>query len=196
MNALPPSETIVQELQELRSVVEELTGLPSRWNGSVSIVDAASMQLLTGTLAMAQKEWSCAIAVNEIILGEDSRWRSLLHEMLHSVSVGMNREDYTRLKGWEEGVVEQVQRQIRPLVLSRLDVNIPEEVFVPFELNWPYNRYISALEEIRSYLGYPLDSFYLALLRTPLAERIAYVRNLSNSPDFLRVLAQALGKLR
>ena len=37
--------------------------------------------------------------------------------------------DYQEIRGWEEGVVEHLQRLLRPTVLARMQITVPEEVF-------------------------------------------------------------------
>lgn len=115
---------------------------------------------------------------------------------LKSVIEEMNREDYTRFRGWEEAVIEQTQRKIRPDVLARLDIEAPEAVFLPHEAIWPYNNYIEAIETLRQAAGMALKPFYLGLLRTPLAQRPASVRSMSDAPEFRRLFALALGRMR
>ena len=62
------------------------------------------------------------------LAGQDERWMTLLHEVLHSVSVGFARDDYGQGPGWEEGVVEQMQRLLRPQALARLSASVPQAV--------------------------------------------------------------------
>ena len=69
--------------------VEETTDLLSRWNGMVRLLDAATAALLSLSPFLAKKEWGCGIILLETTLSSDGRWRFLLHEALHSVSVGL-----------------------------------------------------------------------------------------------------------
>ena len=142
-----------------------------------------------GKNVLAEKQWGCSILVNSSIVDDPIRWRTLIHEMLHSVSVGTNEENYKRLRGWEEGVVEQLQRLLRPEILFRLNIAVPETTFTPAEAIWPYNSYIAAMERLRNYLK-------ADLLRTPLADRLSYARLLDASSEYLRVFAAASGRLR
>ena len=124
------------------------------------------------------------------------RWRTLLHEVLHSVSAGMGEQDYRRFRGWEEGVVEWLQRQWRPGMLHRIGASVPEEAFAAVERLWPLNGYLEALEALQEASGLDVDLFYRSLLRTPLAQRPAAVYAWGSSPGFLSLFAQTIGKLR
>lgn len=187
---------IADELEAIRVEVERLTGLRSRWNGQVTILRGEDMRLMQGKGALAEKQWSCGILVSAEIADADIRWRTLIHEMFHSVSVGLTMPEYQRLRGWEEGVVEALQRLWRPQILANLHVTISEDVFTLWEKQWVFHRYIDALEGLRQHLGIASTDFYLALLKTPLPERLGYTRSLDASPEFLRLIALASGRLR
>jgi hypothetical protein len=113
-------EQIRGELERLQPLVEEITGLRSRWNGAVELVPTPGYR--------GAKRFSCAIVLDASLVGDDTRWRTSIHELLHSVSAGYVPSDYRSLRGWEEGVVEQLQRLIRPSLLARVGVVVPEEV--------------------------------------------------------------------
>ena len=51
------------ELQQLRSVIEEVTGLSSRWNGIVTVMSAEEIVFLKGKTVFAEKQWGCSILV-------------------------------------------------------------------------------------------------------------------------------------
>ena len=189
-------ENIAGELYAVRTAVEELTGLSSRWSGKVIVIDSQELQILKGRDILAEKQWNCDIIVNASITMEPIRWRTLIHEMLHSVSVGMREAEYKRFRGWEEAVVERLQRNLRPQILNRIDVNVPETVFTQMETFWMYNSYIEAIESLRKYLGQEEISFYLELLKIPLVDRLAHVYALDSSDAYRRLFALALGKLR
>ncbi len=118
-----------------------------------------------------QKAVLFSILLNAAVAERPVRWRTLLHEALHSVSVGYIRVDYDTLIGWEEGTVEQLQRLLRRRVLESLGVDVAEEVFAETEADYPFNPYINALEDVRDVLGVPPLDFYLRLLNTPIAQR-------------------------
>jgi hypothetical protein len=185
---------IAGELRQILPIIEEVTGLASRWNGTLELVPEANFK--------GKKPFSCSILMETALARQDIRWRTSLHELLHSVSAGYNSGDYNAYLGWEEGIVEQLQRIIRPEVLERLGIVLPEEVFQSWETVHPYNRYIVALEQIRMVLQQPDREFYIGLLHTPIrqrpvaifeqgsrlsgAERIAFVRTYSVVNAILR----------
>ena len=125
-----------------------------------------------------KKPFGCDIIVNESLLGRDLRWRTLIHEMLHSYSAGYNSTDYWANRGWEEGVVERLQRLLRPEVLSRLSFSISEDTFKPVEAAHEYSSYVAALEALRQALGYEERGFYFRLLATPIRDRSGLVASL------------------
>lgn len=184
------------ELRALLRAVEERTGLTSRWNGEVLLRRPDEIQMMRGRHLLAEKRWNCDILVCTILEDNPLRWRTLLHEILHSVSVGSNEEDYRRFQGWEEGVVEWLQRQWRPEILHQLGVALPDEAFALAEHDWPLNGYLTALETLRGGCDLTPEAFYSELLRTPLAQRLATVRAWGRGPNFLPLFARTIGKLR
>jgi hypothetical protein len=185
---------ITTELRRLQPIIEEITGLSSRWNGIVELVPDAEFK--------GKKPFSCSILLDADLAGQEVRWRTSLHELLHSVSAGYNQPDYNAFLGWEEGVVEQLQRIIRQEALGRLGLSLPDELFQRWETVHPFNRHIVALEQIRTLLARPDREFYVGLLQTPIrqrpvavfeagnrlpgAERIAFVRTYSVANAVLR----------
>ena len=164
------------ELHRLLPVLSRLTGLPSRWNGELVLVPDAGFK--------GKKLFSCSVLLDAALASRDVRWRTLIHESLHALSVGYNRMDFEALSGWEEGVVEQLQRLLRPEVLIALGVSLEEAVFAPAEAAHPYNRYIRVLEELRQGLNLPGKAFYCGLLATPIKDRPAFVYGLGkNVPE-------------
>ena len=109
---------------------------------------------------------------------EETRWRTLIHEMLHAHSAGYNRVSFESLPGWEEGVVEQLQRLLRPALLSQMGVLAHDALFLDEEQTHPYNRYIAALENMRQFPGFmgkdPTD-FYITLLNVPIKDRLVWM---------------------
>jgi hypothetical protein len=96
----------------------------------------------------------------------------MMHESLHAISAGFER---SRLREqdrvWEEAVVEQVQRILRPQVLDQLGVNLREEQFLPIDLLHRFNKEIHHVEQHRLTLGVPPEEFYLGVLRMSVPER-------------------------
>ncbi len=80
-----------QEIAQVVLVVEELTGLPSRWSGRVELVPDAEFR--------GKKLFSCSILLDTAVAQHPVRWRTLIHEALHSVSAGYTRADYDTLIG-------------------------------------------------------------------------------------------------
>lgn len=184
-----------EELSLLRDAVESLTGLPSRWSGQVVLMDNAGIVALKGRPIFARKLWACDILVNTDVVEHPVRWRTYLHEMLHSVSVGGSDEDSRRFLGWEEGVVEWWQRHLRVRVLERINVHVPEAIFELFEADWTYNHHLT-LEALQQASGVQEEDFYFGLLRVPLAQRLAHVQALNSTSAYHRLFAGTIGKLR
>lgn len=195
-----PQETITQEIRRVVAEVEALTGLRSRWNGSVTVWEASLAATLGVKPFLAKKTWDCGMAVVDALLGDSQRWRSLIHEALHSVSVGMNEVDYRRFTGWEEGVVEWLQRRWRRQVLLAIGLDLPEEDFAATERNWALNGYLEALETLQAGCGLEADRFYMTLIHTPLGQRLALVQAWGRSrgarADYFVLFARTIGKLR
>lgn len=192
---------VEDETRRLVLLVEESTGLRSRWNGTVRIIDSATAALTSQTPFFAKKEWSCGITVVETTLNNEGRWRSLLHEALHSVSVGLTKDSYDLFAPWEEAIVETLQRAYRPPLFRRLGLRVAESQFRDVELNWRYNQAVDALAQIAAERpSVPLREFAEELLRTPLLDRPAYAfnwgRQAADFAKFKRVYAAASGLLR
>ena len=111
-------DQVRDELNAVKEAVEQLTGLRSRWSGNVILMAPQEIVALKGALVSAEKRWACDVLVNTDIVNSPVRWRTYIHETLHSVSVGLSEGDFSRFRGWEEGVVEQTQRLLRERVLS------------------------------------------------------------------------------
>src|SRR5579864_1594585 len=127
---------IRDELQSILTIVSDITKLPSRWSGRVELVPNADFK--------GKKRFQCDIQIDADLAARDARWSTLIHEILHSVSAGYTPDDFQTYRGWEEGVVEQLQRLIRPEVMALLNVSVPEEVFSASEQFHQFNRYIAA----------------------------------------------------
>lgn len=155
---------VQQELVGIVDVLSELTGLTSRWNGEVELSQDAR--------AFGRKPFSCRIILNESLADQPVRWRTLIHEALHSFSAGYNSRDYQAWRGWEEGVVEQLQRMFRPSVLTRLSVTVDAAIFKDAEVDYLFNKYIKALEQLREATDTrATQEFYIDLLATKIKDR-------------------------
>lgn len=193
---------VQDEVRQIVTAVEEITGLPSRWNGRLNVVSSLEADFQASRPFSAKKEWNCDISLVDLLASKDERWRSLLHEALHSVSVGHREQDYRQFRGWEEGVVEWLQRRYRPGILNRMGVSIPAETFVGAEVAWLFNPAIEALQRIAAQLPIASElAFFEILLRTPLKDRLAFVqawgvREAQDPKQFMRVLAASSSVLR
>lgn len=185
------------ELRRVDQVVSKLTGLTSHWNGHV--------ELLTDADWRGTKPFPCHIRLDAARQEQDVRWRTQIHEILHAHSVGYTRYAFDTFPGWEEGVVEQLQRLLRPQVLMQLNLVIPASVFEVEEATHEFNAYIAALESLRVLLQRPGESeatFYVALLATPLDQRMNRVMAQGKqmpppeAATFLRTFAAASATLR
>ena len=187
---------VLEELQAVRDVVERLTGLRSRWSGSVVLMDSREIVALKGYPILAEKRWNCDIVIDAAVTKLPTRWRTYVHEMLHSISVGLNEADYNRFRGWEEGVVEHLQRLLRPEVLAAVGAGGAEAVSGEMDAIWRMNPYVQAMETLRLSLGVEALPFYRRLLAVPLADRMVHVSGLNDSPEFRRLFVYTIGKLR
>ena len=161
-----------KELADIVIVLTELTGLPSRWSGRVELVPDAKHKGL--------KQPSCGIEVDAQLAEQDLRWLTLTHEALHSLSPQYNSTDFRELRGWEEGVVEQLQRLFRPEIFSRLGIRMAEDLLLSADLWHPFNPYIAALERLRlSQEAFqaitPPIIFYMNLIALPIKDRPASI---------------------
>ncbi len=106
MQGSDPSAQVRAELEQIMPVVSQLTGLPARWSGRVELVTEADFK--------GKKRFGCDIQIATELAEQDARWATLIHESLHCHSAGYNGVDFRTYRGWEEGVVEQLQRLLRP----------------------------------------------------------------------------------
>jgi hypothetical protein len=156
-------------LRQIIQVLEDILGRPSRWNGKAYLARTISF----GGAA----HYDGSISVSELVYGEPNlRWRTMIHEAIHTFSPPYTRPEYNAAQGWEEGVVEQMQRLLRPQVLAALGVMVQAEVLANAEADHQYNAYIVLLEDLRLHLRDAPVGFYRTLLSTPLPERATVLR--------------------
>ncbi len=141
--------------------LQRRTGLVSRWSGVIHVSN--------NPLYLGAKQWSCDIDIDQSLLTRPRRYSTGLHELLHSVSVGLNPAEYPRFTGYEEGVVEQCTRLLRDEIFAAVGLQ------GPFDVRNSYPNEIAALEALRNRTLRPDHDFYLALLATPLQIRDAIV---------------------
>lgn len=156
-------DQIWQELKQIQQVLVGMLGRPSRWSGIVELTEDPYIR--------GAKPFRCDIIINAELSEKDLRWRTLIHEMLHTFSAGYQPLDYASFRGWEEGIVEQLQRVLRPAVLAELGLAIAEKLFETVEQEHDYAEYVQALENMREALQVTSLVFYKGLLATPIRDR-------------------------
>ena len=159
-----------EELRRVEQAVGELTGLPSFWSGVVELHEEPDWR--------GAKPFGCDIRLDAARQKLDVRWRTLIHEMLHAHSIGYARFAFDTFPGWEEGVVEKLQRLLRPHVLERLGLTLAVEVFAAEDVAHEFNPYVAALETLYTLLQRPEESetaFYTTLLAMPLDQRMVWI---------------------
>ncbi len=153
-----------QNIRQIVQMLESIFDRSSRWNGTVYLARSLSFA--------GAAHYNGSISISEIIYADPNlRWRTMLHEALHTFSPPYTRMEYNAAPGWEEGVVEQLQRLLRPQVLATLQVTVQEEALIEAERQHHYNVYIMPLEDLRQRLDDAPFNFYRLLLATPLTER-------------------------
>src|SRR5262249_31165515 len=109
------------------------------------------------------------------------------------------RETYRNFQGWEEGIVEQLQRMLRGPVVVKLGATLDEPANLAIDSEHGYNGYIEALEELRGALDEPQAVFYRRLLGVQLGERPGLVRRqlapAQGRPDRVLLFMRAHGRL-
>ncbi len=86
-------------LRQIVQVLEDLLGRPSRWNGKAFLARSLSFA--------GAAHYDGSISVSELVYSEpDLRWRTMIHEALHTFSPPYTRLEYNAAQGWEEGAVE------------------------------------------------------------------------------------------
>ena len=160
------------DLRQIIQVLEDVLGRPSRWNGRTHLARSLSF----GGAA----HYDGSVSISEYAnVDLDLRWRTMIHEALHTFSPQYSHPQYIAARGWEEGVVEQMQRLLRSQVLAALRVSVDEAVIAAAEAAHSYNVYITVLEDLRDRLGDSPMSFYRLLLATPLPERALVLKRSS-----------------
>lgn len=165
--------------------VEGLTGLRSGWNHKVELIPSSNV-------AFGGKTFGCLIRLRADLAGTEHGWLTLIHEVLHSFSVGRSPDGSLNYAGYEEGVVESLQRLFRQEVLASLGIVVSPRSFVDRDLNSAYTDYVNALETMRLTLGREPKGFYTSLLGTPLEQRASLLReqaeqySLWSEPGFRR----------
>jgi hypothetical protein len=144
-------------LTQVVDALSELLGRPSRWTGSLELTDSlfsSGVAHLDGRIKITRAVWR----------QPQYRWRTVVHEALHLCSPPYTSHEYSLSRGWEEGVVEQMQRLFRQEVFLRIGVAMAENAFTERDAAHEYNAYIQALESLRQPLKMSPRDFYTWLL--------------------------------
>lgn len=172
--------------------VERLTRLLSRWNGELVIIEEIDM---FGQPSMhGKKEWACAISIHAEIVNDPAVFTTLVHEAVHSVSVGVTQSLFHTFPGYEEGTVEWLTRAYSPAVARALghDQELPVRMV--------FKRYLDALGSLQARCALSPIEFYESMLRTPLARReasvVELIRDARPELSLRRVLAEVSRYLR
>lgn len=175
---------VTEQIKMTQPAVEKATGRESRWTGTLTLDPAATFS--------GKVDYNMNMTLSTGILDEQHyKWRTIIHELLHTISPQFSRMEFDNNPGWEEGVVEQMQRMIRQSVLRDVGVAIPEEDFAERDTTHRYNAYISALEVLRDILKLDRENFYPILLSIPLRDRRTWVME---QIDALPVVSQIATK--
>jgi hypothetical protein len=147
---------LTDETTRVKLELERLTGLSSRWSGRVYVVETDAY--------LGQKEWTCAITLNRVIIRSDDRYAIQLHELIHSVSTGCNEQDFRIWPGLEEGVAELLEHALLPDIADSLGLT-------GLETELAYPGYTATLRSLFALAHVTVRDGCLTLLRVPLAER-------------------------
>src|SRR5207302_666536 len=85
-------------------------------------------------------------------------------------------DGFLRARGWEEGMVEQLQRVLRGDVVAGLSVRLDEAALRSIDARSAYNGYVAALERLRTALGAETRQWYLEVFARPVERRPRFVR--------------------
>ena len=148
--------------RKLDDELGKIVGGSQRWSGRIYIKSASVIPDAFGT-----KEWNC-----DIWLRDDASPGTLVHELLHGRSPGLDPRSYEINKGLEEGVVEKLTRLYGHSVLQGAGLNLGKRT--------AYDHYITALEEIRKRVNKGEEEFYRLLYSAALFERRNILIGLAN----------------
>lgn len=159
----PETNKTLDDLKTVQQQIEQLTGLRSRWNGTLHITEEVDVENVP--TCRAKKEWECSITLHAAYLNTPGLLQTIVHEMLHSVSVGLTPLSFRRFRGYEEGIVERLTRLLHPQVAGAMSAAVGSEARDAFD------NYILSLEQLRGIAQMETEAFYLGLLQTPLEAR-------------------------
>lgn len=152
----------------------EYPATTSLWTGELENVPEDEMR---GALAAMNPDGSVEIS-RDIAADPSRREPTLLHEMLHGRSAGLDIDTYNEMRGWEEGVIENLTRlkRVRMMEETGQGHHVAQERWAEADITiYPY--YVEAIERLREWLGRDdAEGFYDELLGVELAERPRYLR--------------------
>lgn len=134
---------------ELKDTVENISGIKSKWSGSV-IVDNS---LCEQEACSGEKRWNC-----DILLKDDVSDHIIVHELLHSCSASYyTPAEYFNHAKIEEGCVEFLARQISYMRGHAVEAGAYDnEVTVLKYLNYGLDLYDTDLEFAKDLFSQPL----------------------------------------
>lgn len=162
-----PMPQLHANVTALVAAVQQLTGRKSAWSGRVLI--GTELNAIGRPAYFGAKPWNCDIVIHQDRLTHPGKYSTLLHEIFHSFSVGLNEPDFQIGVGWEEGTVEACTRLFRNVLLAA--ASLPP----PVDTRTSYNPELALLEILRLRAQKAEADFYILLLATPLSNREAAV---------------------
>ncbi len=165
------AKVLIGITQTIDAEVSRITGLASRWDGTVAMIGDAYECGYWGA-----KDYSCYVEYAEQVA--DNRLLRIsnpIHEMLHAHSVGYNMIAYPVFSEYEEGVVEHLTRIIRGEITGNLGED-PETDFSSIDQKTGYDNEMKFMESLRIKTGKEPRDFYLQLIRINLISRESVVK--------------------
>jgi hypothetical protein len=183
MNELPILEQAQQEIARLEPIVTRRLqeALPvgqtirSRWNGAVALL--SEEEALRAKARFRLEDGAILVAAD--LMGQGVRWRTFIHELLHAHSLVRTPLEYDAAVGWEEGVVEYLQRSWRDSIFHEVGLEVDPEALSDADADWDdaYGSALKDLEFLRHEVrraGNP-SAFYVELLTVPVGERYTFL---------------------
>src|SRR5262249_25153726 len=142
----------------------------------------------------AVKEWDCSVSIHLAAIEAPGLFERLVHEALHGVSVGVTYAAFRSFRGYEEGVVEKLTRLFGPRIAEIMQIS------ASFEARDAFESHLACLERLRAVANMEEESFYVGLLRMPLADReqavVKWTIGANEEEPAVRVLARISTLLR
>ena len=144
---------------ELDKIVDKYINAPSQWNNKVTVIRKKFM-----TTERGETTWKGRIKIRE-----DSRDKTIIHELLHTRSaIRYGREKYENNRPMEEGVVELLAQEI----CKKENIQYRES----------YQKYVSSLRKINSLVSIEENDFLFGkkLIEMPIDERYNWIVGIIN----------------